>query len=76
MWSKIDFATLTSIVAFLATNLAVVMMMLGALYLNFKLPKLYRTHWVMLIGSVVSAIILAVVTVISAWGLASKWFGA
>ena len=52
------------------------LMMLGALYLNFKLPKLYRTHWVMLIGSVVSAIILAVVTVISAWGLASKWFGA
>jgi hypothetical protein len=29
----------------------------------------------MLLGSVASAVILAVVTAISAWGLASKWFG-
>ena len=62
-----------AIVAFLATNLAVALMMLGALYLNFKLPKAYRTGGVMLTGGVASAIILVAVTAISAWGLASKW---
>lgn len=76
VWSNIDFVTLTTIVAFLATNLSVALMMLGALYLNFKLPRAYRTRWPVLIGGVVSAMILAAVTAISAWGLASQWFAA
>ena len=75
VWSDIDFTTLTAIVAFLAANLAIVMMMVGALYLNYKLPCAYRTRWPMVIGAVASAIILAVVTAVSAWGLAMKLFG-
>ena len=73
VWGDISFDTLTHIVAFLTSNLAVALMMLGALYLNFKLPRAYRTRRVMLVGGIVAAMILALITIVSGWGLAMKW---
>jgi hypothetical protein len=73
-WVNVDFATLTAIVSFLATNAGVAVAMLAALYLNFQLPPLYRTRWWMLAAGIVSAVILVAVSAISGWELARKTF--
>jgi hypothetical protein len=70
VWIEVDFATLTNIVAFLATNAGVALAMLSALYLNFQLPPLYRTRWWMLAACILSAVILVAVSAISGWQLA------
>ena len=71
-WIDVQFATLTAIVSFLATNAGVAVAMLAALYLNFQLPPLYRTRWWMLAAGIVSAIILATVSAASGWELVRK----
>jgi hypothetical protein len=73
-WVDVEFATLTAIVSFLATNAGVAVAMLAALYLNFQLPPLYRTRWWMLAAGVVSALILVAVSAISGWELARRTF--
>lgn len=73
VWSDLPFDTITHIVAFLATNLGVALAMLAALYLNFQLPRAYRTRWWMLAGGIASAVILVVVTSISGIGLWNEW---
>ena len=75
IWSNVPFHILTQIAGFLIANLAIGMMMLAALYLNFKLPSAYRTRLPMSIGAVVSAGILFVFAGISGWGLFAKLLG-
>jgi hypothetical protein len=70
VWTDVNFATLTGIVSFLATNAGVAVAMLAALYLNFQLPPLYRVRWWMLAAGIVSAIVLVVVSAVSGWELA------
>jgi hypothetical protein len=70
VWTDVDFATLTGIVSFLATNAGVAVAMLAALYLNFQLPPLYRTRRWMLAACIVSAVILVMVSAVSGWELA------
>jgi Mn2+/Fe2+ NRAMP family transporter len=65
VWINVTFATLTAVVSFLATTCGVALAMLGALYLNFQLPPLYRTRWWMLAAGIVSAAILVAVSFIS-----------
>ena len=65
LWSNWDFHLLTLIVAFLATNLGVALAMMAALYLNYQLPRAYRTRWWMLVGGVLSAIVLLAVTLVT-----------
>ncbi len=67
--SELKFDTLTHIVAFLTTNMAVAVAMCAALYLNFQLPPSYRTRWWMLTGGILSAAILLCVTAVSGIGL-------
>lgn len=67
--SDLRFDTMTHIVAFLTTNLAVALSMCAALYLNFQLPREYRTRWWMLAGGIASAMILLVVATVSGAGL-------
>jgi hypothetical protein len=69
VWSDLKFDTITHIVAFLTTNLAVALSMCAALYLNFQLPKVYRTRWWMLVGGILSALILLTVATVSGAGL-------
>jgi hypothetical protein len=69
VWSNLKFDTITHIVAFLTTNLAVALSMCAALYLNFQLPRVYRTRWWMLVGGILSAVILLAVAAISGAGL-------
>ena len=75
VWSGARFDTLTHIVAFLTTNLAVAIAMLGAIYLNFQLPRAYRTRWPILWGAIASAAILAAVSAVSGLGLLRELFG-
>ena len=75
VWSNLPFDTITHIVAFLATNLGVALAMLAALYLNFQLPRAYRTRWWMLAGGVAAALILLVVSVISGIGVWEELVG-
>ena len=72
IWSDVNFDTVTQVVAFIATNLGVALAMCAALYLNFRLPPVYRTRWWMLAGAVASTGILIVVTIISGYGLWQK----
>ena len=69
LWINVSFATLTGIVAFLATGAGVALMMIAALYLDRQLPPLYRTRRWMFAAGVVSAIILTAVSCVSGWGL-------
>jgi Mn2+/Fe2+ NRAMP family transporter len=72
VWSRVEFATLTNIVAFLATNGGVALAMLAALWLNFQLPPRYRTRSWMLFAGVLSALILVAASVVSGWELLSE----
>ncbi|MCZ6679860.1 MAG: Nramp family divalent metal transporter [Candidatus Poribacteria bacterium] len=75
VWLNIPFDILTQIAGFILANFSIALMMLGALYLNFKLPAAYRTRIYMLIGTVISAGILILFAGISGWGLIGKLFG-
>jgi hypothetical protein len=75
LWIDVNFATLTAIVAFLATNAGVALAMVAALYLNFQLPPLYRTRGWMLAAGIVSAIVLVAVSAISGWALVGRLAG-
>ncbi len=69
IWSDMQFDTLTQVVAFLTTNLAVALSMLAAIYLNFQLPPAYRTRWWMLLGGILSAVVLLAVSLTSGIGV-------
>ncbi len=69
VWIDVTFATLTAIVAFLATNAGVALAMIAALYLDRQLPPLYRTRRWFFAACVISAILLTVASCISGWGL-------
>ena len=75
VWLNVPFDILTQIAGFILANFSIALMMLAALYLNFKLPASYRTHPVMLIGAVVSAVVLIIFAGISGLGLIAKLFG-
>ena len=75
LWLNIPFDILTQIAGFILANFSIALMMLAALYLNFKLPSFYRTRLPMLIGGFVSAAILIAFSGISGWGLFMKLFG-
>jgi len=65
---------LTQIAGFILANFSIALMMLAALYLNFKLPVAYRTCPFMFIGSLVSLFVLIAFAGISGWGLFVKFF--
>ena len=75
VWLNVPFDILTQIAGFILANFSIALMMLAALYLNFKLPAPYRTHPVMLIGAIVSAVVLIIFAGISGLGLIAKLFG-
>ena len=75
VWSDIPFNTLIQIVGFLSVNLAIALIMIVALYLNFKLPAVYRTSSPILIGAIISSIILIIFAITSGFGLAKKLIG-
>ena len=69
VWINVSFATLTAIVAFLATGAGVALAMIAALYLDRQLPPLYRTRRWMFAAGVLSAVILTAASCVSGWGL-------
>ena len=75
VWLNIPFDILTQIAGFILANFSIALIMLAALYLNFKLPSLYRTRLPILMGAIVSAGILIIFAGISGWGLIQKLFG-
>jgi Mn2+/Fe2+ NRAMP family transporter len=75
VWSNVPFNTLIQIVGFLSVNFATALVMVVALFLNFKLPAVYRTKAPILIGSVMSSVILIIFAVTSGFGLARKLIG-
>ncbi len=69
LWIDVTFATLTGVVAFLATNAGVALVMIAALYLDRQLPPLYRTHRWLFAAGVLSAATLVAASCVSGWGL-------
>ncbi|MCZ6633382.1 MAG: Nramp family divalent metal transporter [bacterium] len=74
IWLDIPFDILTHVAGFLLANLAIAVIVIAAIYLNFKLPAAYRTRPLMLVGTLVSAVILVIFAGISGWGLIGKIF--
>ncbi len=72
VWLDLSFDTVTQVVSFLVSNLGVALVMLAVLYLNHQLPKAYRTSKPVLIGGILSAVVLGVVSAVSGWGLVAK----
>ena len=75
VWLNIPFNILIQIAGFILANLSIAIIMLAALYLNFKLPAPYRTRLPMLIGAILSTGVLIIFASISGWALAGKLFG-
>ena len=75
VWNNIPFDILTQIAGFLIANFAIALIMVAALYLNFKLPPAYRTRPSILVGAVVSTVVLLISAAISGWGLIGKLAG-
>ena len=75
VWNNIPFDILTQIAGFLIANFAIALIMVAALYLNFKLPPAYRTRPSILVGAVVSTVVLFISATISGWGLIGKLAG-
>ncbi len=65
IWSDIPFNSMTLLVNFLATTLGVVIAMAAGLYLNFKLPRAYRTAAPILLAGAFSTFVLLAVALIS-----------
>lgn len=72
IWLDVPFDILTQIAGFILANLSIALIMVAALYLNFKLPPMYRTSKYLLVGSVSSAVILIIIAAVNGWGLADK----
>ena len=72
IWSDISFAMLTQIVAMLTTNLGVGLLGVAAIYLNFKLPKLYRARTWVVAGGILATIVLMLAFTGSAIGVLGK----
>ena len=64
---------MTQVAALLSPNLGVFMLSVIAIYLNFRLPPLYRVRGWVLAGGILSAFILAVAFAGSAYGLLQKF---
>ncbi|MEE2874220.1 MAG: Nramp family divalent metal transporter [Candidatus Latescibacterota bacterium] len=75
VWLNIPFDILTQIAGFLIANLAIAMMMIAAIFLNFKLPAAYRTRPWITFGAGLSTLVLIASAVISGWGLIQKLAG-
>lgn len=75
VWLNIPFNTLIQIAGFLFANFAIALIMVVAIYLNFKLPAVYRTGLPVLISSILSSAVLIFFAAISGWGLARKLLG-
>ena len=72
VWGDVSFDVLSQVSGFLNGNLGVTLIMAAALYLNFKLPRGYRTRLPILFGAIATTIILILFAAISAWGLYNK----
>ena len=75
IWLNIPFDILIQIAGFIMANFAIALIMVAAVYLNFKLPPMYRTNGLVLTGAILSVAILAAFAAISGWGLAAKLLG-
>ncbi len=75
VWADIPFDILTQIAGFILANFTIALAIIAAIYLNFVLPRPYRVNLPFLIGSVVSAAVLAAFAGINGWGLYQKLFG-
>ncbi len=75
VWNDIPFDILTQVAGFLIANLAIALVMAAAIYLNYKLPAVFRTHKIVLIGAIVSTVILFTSAIVSGWGLIAKLAG-
>jgi Mn2+/Fe2+ NRAMP family transporter len=75
VWNDIPFDILTQVAGFLIANLAIALIMAAAVYLNFKLPAVFRTHPIILLGAIASTFILLISACVSGWGLIGKLTG-
>ena len=65
----------SQIAGFLIANLAIAMMMIAAIFLNFKLPAAYRTRPWISFGAGLSTLVLIASAAISGGGLIQKLAG-
>ena len=72
VWGDVSFDVLSQISGFLNGNLGITLIMAAALYLNFKLPRGYRTRLPIVFGAIATNIIMIFFAAISAWGLYNK----
>jgi hypothetical protein len=57
------------------SNFAIAIIMAAAIYLNFRLPRVYRTNAAMLLGAILTLGLLSVFAAVSGWGLLQKLAG-
>jgi Mn2+/Fe2+ NRAMP family transporter len=69
VWTDLNFDAMTLTVNFLATTFGVALAMIAGLYLNYQLPRAYRTRWFVLVVGVFSAVALLAVSAISGAGV-------
>ena len=63
------------IAAMISTNIGIMLVSYGVLWLNASLPKEYRMGKVFLVGIIITAAILTLVSAISVTQMWAKYFG-
>jgi len=75
IWSGMQPVTIMDIAAMISTNIGIMMVCFGAFWLNRSLPKEYRMGKFVLVGMLVAAFMLTLVSVLSVTQMWAKYFG-
>jgi uncharacterized membrane protein len=67
--------TIMDIAAMISTNIGIMMVCFGAFWLNKSLPKEYRMGKLVLVGMLIAAFMLTLVSVLSVTQMWAKYFG-
>ena len=75
IWSGMQPVTIMDIAAMISTNIGIMMVCFGAFWLNKSLPKEYRMGKLVLVGMLIAAFMLTLVSVLSVTQMWAKYFG-
>jgi uncharacterized membrane protein len=75
IWSGMQPVTMMDIAAMISTNVGIMLVGFGAFWLNASLPKEYRVGKGVLVGLIITAAMLTLVSVLSVTQMWAKYFG-
>jgi hypothetical protein len=75
IWSGMKPVTMMDIAAMISTNIGIMLVSFGALWLNTSLPREYRMGKSALVGVIIAAAVLTLVSAVSVYQMFIKYIG-